>query len=46
MKKFIADNGGVLTVVGVAVVILGLYAEWRISTNVGKVLAAENLASA
>ncbi len=46
MKKFIADNGGILTVVGGAVILLGLYAEWRIASNVGAVLEAENLASA
>lgn len=46
MKQFVKDNGGVLTVIGVAVVLLGGYAEWRISANVGKVLEAENLASA
>ena len=46
MKKFLSDNGGILTVIAAVVVVLGLYAEWRISANVSDVLAAENLASA
>lgn len=46
MKKFLSDNGGILTVIVAVAVVLGLYAEWRISANVAEVLAAENLASA
>lgn len=46
MKQFLSDNGGILTVIAAVVVVLGLYAEWRISANVEGVLAAENLASA
>ena len=46
MKKFISDNGGILAVIAVVVVVLGAYAEWRIAANVGSVLEAENLASA
>ena len=32
--NFIKENGGVLAVLGVAVVLLGAYAEWRISVAV------------
>lgn len=31
---FIKDNGGVLAVLGVAMVLLGAYAEWRIAIAV------------
>ncbi len=38
--SFIKDNGGILTVLGVAVILLAGYAEWRISEAVEKELAA------
>jgi hypothetical protein len=41
MKKFLSDNGGMLTVLGIAVVILGAYGEWRISVAVQAEFAAE-----
>ncbi len=34
MNKFLHDNGGMLTVLGVAVILLGAYGEWRISVAV------------
>ena len=34
MKDWISANGGILTVLGVAIVLLGAYAEWRIAVAV------------
>lgn len=46
MRTFIRENGGVLTVLGVAVLILAGYVEWRISENVFRAVHAQQLAKA
>lgn len=46
LKDFVQDNGGMLAVLAVVVVVLGGYAEWRIAENVFTTVAGEHLAKA
>jgi len=39
--SFVKDNGGAIAVAGVAVVILGAFADWRIGVKVDEMLAAQ-----
>lgn len=43
--SFIKDNGGVLAILGIAVVILGGFADWRISVKVEAALAEKGFAT-
>ena len=45
MKSWISENGGILTILGVVVVLLGGYAEWRIDKAVDNALAERNFPS-
>jgi hypothetical protein len=42
MKKFFSDNGGMLTVGGIALIVIAAYGEWRISVAVEAEFAAED----
>ena len=43
--SFLQENGGMLAVLGVAVVVLGAFADWRIGVKVDEALAAQGFAS-
>lgn len=43
--SFVKDNGGMLAVLGVAFVVLGAFADWRISVKVDEALAAKGFAT-
>lgn len=43
--SFVKDNGGMLAVLGVAFVVIGAFADWRIGVKVNEALAAQGFAS-
>jgi hypothetical protein len=43
--SFVKDNGGMLAVLGVAVVLVGAFADWRIAVKVEDALAAKGFAT-
>jgi hypothetical protein len=43
--SFVKDNGGMLAVLGVAIVVVGAFADWRISVKVEDALAAKGFAT-
>ena len=45
MKSWISENGGILAVLGVAVLVLAAYGEWRVGVAVDNALAEKNFPS-
>ena len=43
--SFVKDNGGMLAVMGVAVVLVGAFADWRIAVKVEEALAEKGFAT-
>lgn len=43
--SFVKDNGGMLAVLGVAIVMVGAFADWRIAVKVEDALAAKGFAT-